>query len=135
MCRIPASLWFSGRFFFFFTHPTEPKEGLKIDESSQNQFIAPEILCMCYEWEDCVAVLPHRGSRGCHSTEVFDNQGWIVYSCFVFLFFVFCARHTAFSTARESAAAYSDVKCDEILVVTVREVFTFFTDSCISPRL
>lgn len=28
----------------FFTHPTEPEEGLKIDESSQNQFIAPEIL-------------------------------------------------------------------------------------------
>lgn len=31
-------------FFFSFTHPTEPEEGLKIDESSQNQFIAPEIL-------------------------------------------------------------------------------------------
>lgn len=27
-----------------FTCPTEPEEGLKIDESSQNQFIAPEIL-------------------------------------------------------------------------------------------
>lgn len=34
---------FAGRVF---THcgPTEPEEGLKIDESSQNQFIAPEIL-------------------------------------------------------------------------------------------
>lgn len=34
---------FAGRFF---THcgPTEPEEGLKIDEGSQNQFIAPEIL-------------------------------------------------------------------------------------------
>lgn len=30
-------------FSFFLTHPTEPEEGLKIDESSQNQFIAPEI--------------------------------------------------------------------------------------------
>lgn len=27
-----------------FTRPTEPEEGLKIDESSQNPFIAPEIL-------------------------------------------------------------------------------------------
>lgn len=34
---------FAGRFL---THcgPTQPEEGLKIDESSQNQFIAPEIL-------------------------------------------------------------------------------------------
>lgn len=43
MCRIPASFWFCTEVF---THcgPTEPEEGLKIDESSQNQFIAPEIL-------------------------------------------------------------------------------------------
>lgn len=27
-----------------FTRPAEPEEGLKIDESSQNQFIAPELL-------------------------------------------------------------------------------------------
>lgn len=27
-----------------FTRPAEPEEGLKIDEGSQNQFIAPEIL-------------------------------------------------------------------------------------------
>lgn len=40
--------------------------------------------CMCYEWEDCVAVLPHRSSWGRHSTEVFDNQGWIVYPFFFF---------------------------------------------------
>lgn len=30
--------------FFIHCGPTEPGEGLKIDESSQNQFIAPEIL-------------------------------------------------------------------------------------------
>lgn len=43
MCWIPASFWFCREVF---THrgPTEPEEGLKIDESSQNQFIAPEIL-------------------------------------------------------------------------------------------
>lgn len=43
MCWIPALFWFCREVF---THcsPTEPEEGLKIDESSQNQFIALEIL-------------------------------------------------------------------------------------------
>lgn len=56
-----------------------------------------------------------------------------MFCVFVFFCFLFVHSIQPFSIARDSAAAYSDVKCDEILVVTVREAFTFSTDSCISP--
>lgn len=53
----------------------EPEEGLKIDESSQSQFIAPEILACVMSGKIVLLFFPHRSSWGWHSTEVFDNQG------------------------------------------------------------
>lgn len=43
MWQIPASLWFCMEGFTR-RGPTETGEGLKIDESSQNHFIASEVL-------------------------------------------------------------------------------------------
>lgn len=64
------------------TRPAEPEEGLKIDEGSQNQFIAPELLACVMSGKIVFAALPHRSSWSWHSAQVFNNQGWIVYPFF-----------------------------------------------------
>lgn len=66
------------------TRPAEPEEGLKIDEGSQNQFIAPELLACVMSGKIVFAASLHRSSWSWHSAQVFDNQGWIVYSFFFF---------------------------------------------------
>lgn len=62
-----------------FTGPAEPEEGLKIDESSQNPFIALEILACVMSGKIvllfCLIEVHKAGT-------VFDNQGWTVYSLF-----------------------------------------------------
>lgn len=44
------------------TCPAEPEEGLKIDEGSQNQFIAPELLACVMSGKIVFAASPHRSS-------------------------------------------------------------------------
>lgn len=77
---------------------------------------------MCYEWEGCVAVLPHRGCRGCRSA-----GECLTIKVGLFILFFSSPRLLSLCTVYggELRAAYSYVKCDEILLVTVRGAFTF----------
>lgn len=46
--------------WFLLAAAPEPEERLKIDESSQNQFIAPEILACVISGKIVLLFLPHR---------------------------------------------------------------------------
>lgn len=74
MCRIPSSFSFCCCFFTRWG-PAKPEEGLKIDESSQNRFIAPET-CACVMSGKIVLLFclieVHKGDCW---IEAFDNQG------------------------------------------------------------
>lgn len=124
MCWIPASFWFCSEVFYSLRPHGAGGRIKDWWELSESVYCSRDPR-MCYEWEDCVAVFPHRSSWGWHSTEVFDNQGWIVF--FSSLFFSLSAD--SLWIARElwvgHSRVYSDVKCDEMLVVSGREAFIF----------
>lgn len=124
-----ALLWFSGRvsFFFFFLFflfysPHRARGRIKDWWELSESVYCSRDPRMCYEWEDCVAVLPHRGCRGCRSA---GECLTIKVGLFILFFFFHPPPFSLHSVRGELRAAYSYAKCDEILLVTVRGAFTF----------
>lgn len=110
-------------FFFFFTHPTEPEEGLKIDESSQNQFIALEIFACVMSGKTVLPFCLTEVAVAATAPECLTIKVGLFILCF--FFFLLPPLFSLHSVQGELRAAYSYVKCDEILLVTVRGAFTF----------
>lgn len=69
------SLFFFRGEVFTRCSPTEPVEGLKIDESSQNQFIAPEILACVTSGKIVLLFSLIEVGEASTAPKVFDNQG------------------------------------------------------------
>lgn len=119
---LQGGFFFCFLFIYFFNSLQPHKARGKIKdwwEFSESVYCSRD-LCLCYEWKDCVAVLPHRRSWGWFRAKVFDNQGWI----FFFTLFVLSRWHKKWLQVAISTT-YLCVKCDETVVLSKRGGYVF----------
>lgn len=105
----------------------KPEEGLKIDESSQNQFIAPEILACVMSGKIVLLFCLLQVHEAAAAPK------WLTIKVRWFFFLSFLKPLHCQRAASRQQQLHSDVKCDEMLVLSGSEVFCFLRLVCILP--